>query len=148
VEDSLDNIFGGANFSGPVPEAGIRAAEDKLGLLFPPSYRIFLRRYGAAFTETLEIAGIQWPPIDPDECPSWTDIVSTTLIYRPDSAPENSIAISSNGCDLTYHLLCSTTDKDFEGSVIEWGPGANMDVPFADSFIHFCNDFETLYENA
>lgn len=32
--------------AGPVPEAAISAAEDALGVTFPPSYRTFLRTFG------------------------------------------------------------------------------------------------------
>lgn len=32
--------------SGPVPEAAITAAEEALGVTFPPSYRTFLRTFG------------------------------------------------------------------------------------------------------
>jgi hypothetical protein len=32
--------------TGPVPEAAIRAAEEALGVTFPPSYRTFLRTFG------------------------------------------------------------------------------------------------------
>ena len=32
--------------SGPVPEAAISAAEEALGVTFPPSYRTFLRTFG------------------------------------------------------------------------------------------------------
>src|SRR4051812_47439674 len=32
--------------AGPVPEAAITAAEDALGITFPPSYRTFLRTFG------------------------------------------------------------------------------------------------------
>lgn len=32
--------------AGPVPEAAISAAEERLGVTFPPSYRTFLRTFG------------------------------------------------------------------------------------------------------
>ena len=39
---------------GPVPEAAISAAEEALGVTFPPSYRTFLRTFGEAFAAWIE----------------------------------------------------------------------------------------------
>lgn len=145
MEQEIENKIKRGRYSGPVPIAEINSAEKYLELVFPPSYREFLVRFGAAQLDDVEIAGIQWPKPDPSDCPEWTDIVEATLVYRPDSAPKSSIAIATDGGDLSYHLLCSTSDREYEGAVIEWGPGANSDITFATSFSEFCKNFGYLY---
>ena len=145
MDEKLDQLFNEAKYSGPVPISAINEAEEILGLIFPNSYRNFVTKFGAAFLDRIEIAGIQWPIPDPNNCPLWTNIVKATLAHRPKSAPENSIAISGDGCDITYHLICSKSDREFEGAVIEWGPGANHEVPFAPSFSYFCLNYASLY---
>jgi hypothetical protein len=67
--------------AGPVSEAQITAAEEALGVTFPPSYRTFLRTFG----------GIQIPPhlgivhdfmgVDRDQTRQ-TDVVNQTLTAR------------------------------------------------------------------
>lgn len=124
--------------SGPAPDARIHSAQTQLGLLFPPSYIAFLQIYGAAFGQGIEIAGLAPDPVG--EQPTWTDVVSTTLMYRRHNAlPEDSIYISTDGSDHCYFLCCSKTDPDFEGGVIEWGPAHGGGKFYADSFISFVN---------
>jgi hypothetical protein len=66
--------------SGPVPEAAISAAEEALGVTFPPSYRSFLRTFG----------GIAIPPhlgvvhdfVGVDQAVDDRDVVRRTLAAR------------------------------------------------------------------
>lgn len=147
VENRLLALFASSLHGEPVPEELISEAENKLGLIFPPSYRLFLKIYGAAALKGgPAIAGIQYPPkMDDNEPPSWSSVVQDTLMYRPNCAPENSIAISCDGMDMTYHLICSQSDPNYEGYIIEWGPGSDYKTPFATSFLDFCENFHELY---
>lgn len=47
-----------ANFSGPKPESLVVAAEEKLDVKFPSTYRRFLREYGAGSFGSEEIYGV------------------------------------------------------------------------------------------
>ncbi len=68
----------------------------------------------------------------------WSDVVSSTLMYRRhDALPDSSIYISTDGSDLNYFLICSQVDSTIEGQVIEWGPDHGGGMICADNFISF-----------
>jgi antitoxin YobK len=68
-----------ADFAGPRDEALVRAAEETLGVQFPPSYRRFLRKFGAGSFGGQEVYGV----IDADfEHSSIPDAVWNTLSLR------------------------------------------------------------------
>lgn len=121
--------------SGPVPLERIEAAQEALGLFFPPSYRRFLQRYGAALGRGFEIARLPAESPAPGDPPLWSNVVRDTLKYRPHSLPENSIAISHDGSQFGYFLNCSTSDPDYEGAVIEWGPAHSGGRVFSNDFL-------------
>lgn len=121
IASRLSAVFGACFNRGTVSQEVIAEAEVKLGLLFPPSYRIFLSHFGASFGEGFEVYGLD-PSLKPGEMPQWSDVVKSTLLLRPDSLPKNSIEISNDGGEFCYFLRCSETDPGFEGPVIEWGP--------------------------
>jgi len=132
----LDAAFGPCFNSGPVAEATIASAESDLGLRFPPSYRTYLARFGATLGNGVEIFGLPQPS-DPNQPPQWSHVVKSTVGYRPSALPENSVAISHDGMELGYFLVCSPSDADFEGPVVEWGPFHDGGKTIADSFIAF-----------
>jgi hypothetical protein len=121
---------------GPTSQEQINEAQRRLGLLFPPSYLLFLQTYGAVFGRGLEIAGL--PPNQNSESPMWSDTVSSTLMFRESgSLPHDSIYISTDGSDLNYFLLCSPNNSAIEGEVVEWGPDHGGGITCADNFILF-----------
>ena len=68
--------------AGPVPESAINAAEEALGITFPPSYRTFLRTFGGiAIPPHLgvvhDFVGVHEPAAD-----GATDVVQRTLSAR------------------------------------------------------------------
>jgi hypothetical protein len=72
--------------SGPVPEAAISAAEEALGVTFPPSYRTFLRTFGGiAIPVHLgvvhQFVGVAPPAPDEAAVPQ-DDVVRRTLAAR------------------------------------------------------------------
>jgi hypothetical protein len=137
INTLLDVAFRECEVSGPVPLENSQAAQEALGLFFPPSYRRFLEKYGAAFGLGFEIAGLPTESPGPDDTPLWSNVVRETLKYRPDSLPENSIAISHDGSEFGYFLRCSTTDPEYEGAVIEWGPAHDGGKEFSNDFLSF-----------
>jgi hypothetical protein len=74
--------------AGPVPEAAISAAEEALGVTFPPSYRTFLRTFGGiAIPPHLGIVhdfvGVARGPAEVTEvAPDANDVVARTLSAR------------------------------------------------------------------
>lgn len=132
----LDDLLSDAFSSGPASKKTIAAAEQKLGLLFAPTYKLFLARFGASLLHGFELYGLP-PETKRDHPPQWTDTVNSTLRLRPDSLPKDSVQISHDGMDHGFFLQCSQTDPLFDGPVIEWGPmndGADVIAP---SFIAF-----------
>ena len=70
--------------AGPVPDAAITAAEEALGVEFPPSYRTFLQTFGgialpAHLGVVHEFVGVAPPSADP---PGADDVVRRTLAAR------------------------------------------------------------------
>src|SRR5438067_1649509 len=111
---------------GPVPEERIALAEQDLGLTCPPSYRAFLRRFGAGFLFGYEIAGVPLERCTDAEPPPWTHVVDDTLGYRRGAQlPEPYVVISSDGGDYWFLLDTSRVDAAGECPVLIWGPGAD-----------------------
>ncbi len=136
IDPRLDAVFGTSFNSGAATEAAVASAEASLGLRFPPSYRQFLRRYGASLCSGFEIYGL--PPVPhPGEQPQWSSVTESTLSLRPSCLPENSIQISHDGMDHGYFLQCSLSDTSFEGPVIEWGPSHGGGKIIAATFLDF-----------
>jgi len=72
--------------AGPVPEAAISAAEEALGVTFPPSYRTFLRTFGgiaipAHLGVVHHFVGVASPAPGP-EGSAQDDVVGRTLAAR------------------------------------------------------------------
>lgn len=66
--------------SGSVATEAIDAAQTELGILFPSDYRDFLRRYGAALADGVEVYGLPDPA--ENDPPMFTDVVSVTQKLR------------------------------------------------------------------
>jgi hypothetical protein len=83
------------DFAGPRDEELVRAAEQALGVEFPPSYRRFLRDYGAGSFGGQEIYGV----IDADfENSGVPDAVWNTFSLRDDGdIPPDLVAIYATG---------------------------------------------------
>lgn len=137
IEQRLGQVLQGCEINGPIPLMRIQEAEDALGLLFPPSYRSFLAKYGAALCSRFEVAGLPDETEDPDATPMWLNVVKDTLLYRPSSLPEDSVAISDDGSEFVYFLHCSRSNPEYEGPVIEWGPGHDGGKQHSNDFLEF-----------
>jgi hypothetical protein len=136
IAKELRSLLDSCVACGPAREDQIEAAQRKLGLLFPPSYRLFLETYGAVFGPNLNVAGLT-PDIG-DDPPMWSGLLDETFMCRRYNAlPDDSIYISTDGTDLTYFLRCSRDDPSLEGAVIEWGPDHHGGIPYAENFISF-----------
>src|SRR5262245_15518095 len=75
-----DSIVSRLTASGPCTEEEIKNAERDLGVQFPPEYREFLAKYGAARIAGYQIAGLTHQ--DPDQPPMWDSVVRATRSLR------------------------------------------------------------------
>ena len=128
MANPLDEIFSKFEsdlIAGPASLKMITEAETRLGTRFPPSYRYFLSRYGAAIGAGVSVPGLFHHP-DEEEQPLWTDVVTLNLKWVSQEArgnPPRYIAIGDDGTDYTYYL--DTGAGDVECPVVVLGPGVD-----------------------
>ena len=122
-----NNIVSELRVSGPSSEEEITNAERELGVRFPPEYREFLAKCGAARIAGYQIAGLTHQ--DPDQPPMWESVVSATRSLRDSHGKvgnyDGLIAISGDGMDITFYLR---TKGDASGRVLALGPGVEKEV--------------------
>jgi len=100
---------------GPVPEAAITAAEEALGITFPPSYRTFLRTFG----------GIAIPPhlgivhdfvgVTTPSAPSDVSAGDVSESHAPGTAPST---------DVVRHTLAARAERRLAEHLVVVGMGA------------------------
>ena len=121
--------------AGGVSEEKVRAAEQTLGVTFPPAYRHFLLEHGAAFGMGFQLAGLFAGSENKEAPPMWRDIVSATQgtrRYAP-GVPHAWLRISDDGADLAFYLDANDAAA---APVIALGPGVDNHVVAA-SFEEF-----------
>lgn len=117
IIDAFDLIeSNGGDFEGAIEEEVIQKAEKILGLAFPPSYRMFISRYGCGDIEGLEIYGI----IDDDFVNSSVpDAVWLTLNERSSGLPDTYIIIA--GGDGEFYVIDTRyKNSDGESSIFSY----------------------------
>src|SRR5512145_650429 len=90
--------------AGPVPESAISAAEEALGITFPPSYRTFLRTFG----------GIHIPP--------HLGIVHDFVGVTP--APAPAASGDADGDDVVHRTLKARAERKLGEHLVVVGIGA------------------------
>ncbi len=123
---------------GTLPEDMVETAERELGVVFPPSYRRFLSRYGYMGFGSEEFKGLSPTGVRGTA----TDVVWSTLQRRRYGLPSDLVEVLDPGIgDWIYCLDTSSTDTDGECPVVKWipGPGAHSErpVPVNDDFSDF-----------
>jgi hypothetical protein len=102
----------------------IEAAEERLGLVFPQSYRRFLLMLGAGHVGSEEIYGVLRPNFDDSGVP---DAVWATLEYRKNFGLEDAgIVIGYDGAEGFYVLDTRRKSPDESVPVLWWAPGASL----------------------
>jgi len=127
-----------SRIAGPAAEPDIRLAEEALGVRFPPSYRLFLARCGAAVGDGLDLAGLFEDDTSAGP-PLWNHVVRLTLRLRRaarGSLPPAYVAVSGDGCDCIHYIDTASHRPDGESPVVAMGPGAEA-VTIADSFADY-----------
>ena len=137
IEDRLHVLFSDCENAGPVSAEEISAAELELSVVFPPSYRMFLAKYGASwFRCPYSIAGICDEPEDVP--PLHESVVRSNLQLRRRGRHILSlIKITDDGTDWSLFLDTACVDQVGECPVIVLGPGKDG-LTIANSFIEFC----------
>jgi len=140
IPERIKSALDRASCAGPAAEPLILAAEQSLGAAFPPQYRAFLRRYGAAMGTGFVIYGLT----DAKEGarPRWIDLRSVAHYTLPEGLPRKLIPISDNGGDYTYYLTTETRGKVAAASVVVYGPGLEG-VQVASDFFDFIEKAES-----
>lgn len=105
VTNRLGEIERRCEVAGPVAEETVAAAEEELGTSFPPSYRAFLRRYGALGIPTdlavvHDFVGLKAPPE--------ADVVATTLEARADRRIGDHLIVVGKGANAAEWFCLDT----------------------------------------
>lgn len=110
-----------ADFVGPQPVAFIDAAEERLGLVFPDTYRRFLIELGAGNVGPDDIYGVFRMDFDASGIP---DVVGATLDGRATlGLPEAAVLIGYDGGEGKIVLDVSRKQMDGSVPVVWWHPG-------------------------
>ena len=101
--------------SGPRKEELIDAAEARLGVKFPPSYRCFLQEFGAVIVNGEDLVGLPRDSIDEE---SFLDVVSCTLYERTVAGlDQRYVVIGQVGDGSAYVIDTSTYSQGQENPV-------------------------------
>lgn len=114
----VDRYANSRDIVGPMADNSIKAAERRLGVVFPPSYRRYVERYGSADVGPEEFFGLtnsigSGPP----------DVVWCTLHERQYGLPHSLIVVQDRGEDVIFCLDTAQTGEDGEAPVIAWTSG-------------------------
>lgn len=111
------------SFSGPKTEELILMAERVLGLKFPPTYKEFLKRYGAGSIFGVEIYGITRAEFTNASIPNG---IWLTLREREDiQLPKKMIIIYEYGDGVYFAIDTSIVSAEQENPVVAWA----QDIP-------------------
>jgi len=129
--------------TGPVPEAAISAAEEALGVTFPPSYRTFLRTFGgiaipAHLGVVHEFVGVAPPSRDStDGAAAHDDVVRRTLAARAERKLADHLVVVGLGAEFQewFCLDVSRPRSNGECPVLLYDARDNaLDQQFYDDF--------------
>lgn len=117
--------------SGSVSEAAIVAAEQELGIQFPPQYRAFLSAFGSGGVDSEDFIGLGGP--------EHLDIVKLVvrLRNRNNPLPERLLPLRSDGFGNYDCLDINRPTEQGEFSIVQWNHEAGEDQEcemLADSF--------------
>jgi len=129
----LEKTLSGVSFrfSGPTTEDQIAAAERELGVMFPRSYRTFLRQYGAGTLDCVEIFGIPSDRL-------WGDVVMMNQLTSC-QIPRHFVKFTDDIGNYSYYLDTSRMDDEGECPVVVFGPEESGRV-IANSFSDFLGE--------
>lgn len=112
------------DFVGPRPEARVSAAEQFLGVKFPPDYRRFLLEFGAGGFGSLEIMGIIGDNFEKGKVPN--GIWYTVAERRLSQMPIHLIAIYSFGNGELACINTAVLNPEGNSPVVVYVPGLSI----------------------
>ena len=122
--------------AGPASEAAISAAEDALGCEFPPSYRQFLRRFGAITIPTNLGLVHSFVGLDP-KSEGYRGVVERTLGARAENRLSPHLVVVGMGAEFQEWFCLDLNDATEEGEypIVLFDARDNaLDQKFYDSF--------------
>lgn len=125
VRRRLSDIERRCVVAGPVAEDAVAAAEAELGAPFPPSYRDFVRRYGALGIPTDLAVVHDFCGVAPDPA---ADVVRTTLDARTEYQLSEQLIVVGKGANAAEWFCLDTgrCDDGGECPVLLFDPSANQ----------------------
>jgi len=120
ILDSLDS-----DFDGPKKLILIDAAEAKLGVVFPKSYRTFLEKYGCGDVLGFEIYGVIHDDFENSSIP---DSVWLTLDQRKSGLSKSMIIIATTPYGGFYAIDTDQATGDNESAIVEIAPNGRQTV--------------------
>ncbi len=109
-------------FSGPKQDQSILLAEEVLGILFPKTYKNFLKLFGSGGLGPVEIYGLTRDYQKDFQSGCVPNAIWLTLDERKDDyLPKHFIIISDTGDGYWYCLDASQKNADGEYPVVIWG---------------------------
>lgn len=132
----------GADFEGRVEPEEVESAQHVLGVVFPPTYRLFVEGLGAGDVNGQEFYGVIPGKriVSAQTAPS----VGLTLRERRDAGlPETAVLVGDTGMGEYYILDTSTTSLNSENPVDIWSAisGEVVQKGFASDFGSFALSF-------
>lgn len=138
----LINLYKG-DFEGKKSDIIIEKAENKLGIVFPPSYRHFLKTLGCGGIQGIEFFGIINEDFENSGIP---DAIWLTINERKLGLPKKLILIGYTGYGTYYALDTSQPNSEGEYPVVEYSPNIEP-VIVADNYGTFLlNELKTILE--
>ena len=126
-----------AAYAGGVPAEEVWVAEQRLGVVFPNSYKEFLQRYGALLFSGEPVYGLGVPDDDLPNVIFATEQVRTS----DDFFPGDLVVIQDTGAGDLLCLATSRMNDDQECPVIQWIPEMSFDEQMFEvinsTFAHF-----------
>ena len=143
VRSRLSESENPCEIAGPVPESAISAAEEALGVTFPPSYRTFLRTFGgiaipAHLGVVHQFVGVSPSNGDPASAPeAQSDVVRRTLAARAERKLADHLVVVGLGAEFQewFCLDASRPRPNGEYPVLLYDAKDNaLDQQFYDDF--------------
>ena len=122
--------------AGPASDASIDAAEEALGCEFPPSYRQFLRRFGAITIPTHLGLVHSFVGVDA-KSEGYQGVVERTLGARTDNRLSSHLVVVGMGADFKEWFCLDLDDRGDDGElpIVLFDARDNaLDQKFYDSF--------------
>jgi antitoxin YobK len=138
ITNEYESILKEGTNAGPATDEMITAAEEQLSVIFPASYRHFLKQYGATMGVGFEIAGL-FDSSDDSAPPMWRHVVKMSVqLGRVNQGhlPQTLVPISDDGCGTTFYIDSAQQSDETACSIVAFGPGVDGKI-MANSFEEF-----------